>query len=120
MPFFHYSQNNSGGKFDIDEDRGISVNVIVEAANSEEADCRAEEIGLYFNGADEGKDCSCCGDRWYTVYGEGSEAPAYYGELIDFNAPMPRESRFLIKWAGDKPEGYVHYLDGTVKEFWRS
>ena len=28
----------------------------------------AEDIGLYFDGVEQGMDCSCCGDRWYRAW----------------------------------------------------
>ncbi len=59
--FYHYSQNNSGGRFVYCPDRGISHHVIIEAVSDRAANIIAEDIGLYFDG--EG-DCTCCGDRW--------------------------------------------------------
>src|SRR5688572_2492456 len=64
MPFFWYRQNNSGGSFRWNHDAGITVNVIIEADSPREADVKAEQIGLYFDGVNAGLDCSCCGDRW--------------------------------------------------------
>lgn len=37
----------------------------IEADSEEEAVQRSEQIGLYFNGVEQGIDCDCCGDRWY-------------------------------------------------------
>jgi hypothetical protein len=62
--WYSFRQNNSGGSFDYSESVGISVTVYVEANSVEDANFRAEDIGLYFDGAG---DCSCCGDRWYSV-----------------------------------------------------
>lgn len=70
--FFDYSQNNSGGGFDMDDAKGICETVIVEAENAEDADRHAEEIGLYFNGCASGLNCSCCGDRWRAKAGRWS------------------------------------------------
>lgn len=66
LKWYHYHQNNSGGSFDVDADRGIGHNVFIQAASEPEADARAESIGIYFNGVDDGLDCECCGDRWYS------------------------------------------------------
>lgn len=79
--FYTYEQNNSGGYFDYDEEKGISVYVIVEADNAKDANQRAENIGLYFYG---GADCQCCGSRWSDaweseVYTKGTEEPDVNG-----------------------------------------
>lgn len=42
-------------------------NVYIEAENAEEANEKALQIGIYFNGVEDGIDCPCCGDRWYPV-----------------------------------------------------
>ena len=66
--WYEFSQNNSGGAFDIDDEKGIGPRVWIEADNAEHANKRALEIGLYFYGVAEGKDCPCCGDRWHEAY----------------------------------------------------
>lgn len=96
--FYTYSQNNSGGGFDHDPGAGIGYEVIVEAESSEDANDRAEMIGLYFNGCAYERDCPCCGDRWY----EASD--------WDVSDTVP-ETR-----GGWGLPSYIHYLDGTVEE----
>ena len=75
---YRYYQNNSGGWCNdmpsihpslgfVDED---GVNLYVYADTPEQADQAAENVGVYFDGISEGKDCSCCGDRWTRNYGE--------------------------------------------------
>ena len=59
--FFTYCQNNSGGVFDQNET--VDVYTIVEADSADEADRRAEAIGIYFDGCEKDIDCECCGDR---------------------------------------------------------
>ncbi|AWY07634.1 hypothetical protein SEA_YOSIF_70 [Streptomyces phage Yosif] len=106
--FFEYNQNNSGGSFAF-EDNAITHYVIVEADSAEEANRRAEEIGLYFDGDG---DCSCCGDRWYEQWDDrdGDKVPSIYGTPIqDFD--------FSFKWMGDRPEAYVHFADGRVQGY---
>ena len=108
-PFLpEYHKNNSGGSFIIDETEG-SVEVIVEAPDSvADADRRAESIGLYWKGCRDGRDCTCCGDRWSQFWGwgdggTGDPVPSIYQRpLIDF--PDPND-RFLgpIRWSGDQP-----------------
>ena len=111
MPFFEYSQNNSGGVFDFDHQYGITTHVIVEAATAAEADERAESIGLYFDGAG---DCSCCGSRWSSQdswwgSGEGDEFPTLFGSPV-----WDYKSTWGPSWEGEgNPFVYVHFLDGT-------
>lgn len=105
MAFFEYSQNNSGGGFDLDEN--VSYTVYVEADSAEEANKKAEEIGIYFDGIDKGLDCECCGDRWYPAYGEGTELPEMYGVPLDDIKEKP-----LFKVSA-----IIHYKDGT-KKYW--
>jgi len=83
MAWFTFSQNNSGGSFVYDEKRGLTHFVVIEAATAAEANARAEAIGLYWDGCDSGRDCECCGDRWYPADGEGDAEPLVYGEPAD-------------------------------------
>ncbi|RMH10629.1 MAG: hypothetical protein D6698_17455 [Gammaproteobacteria bacterium] len=59
MAWYLYDQNMSGGYY-----FEPAFAVLVEADNPEEANRRAETVGIYFNGVEEGEDCECCGDRW--------------------------------------------------------
>ena len=61
--FFEFTQNNSGGSFQVDDK--ICHRLIIEADSEREATWKAEELGVYFNGCENGQDCPCCGDRWY-------------------------------------------------------
>lgn len=105
MSFFLYTQNNSGGGFDFDETRGLTHYVIVEAASADEANERAREIGIYFNGCDSGQDCACCGDRWDEAgsYDE-EDQPEIYGE--------PAHDFTGTTWMEPGKEVCVHYADG--------
>lgn len=77
--FYTFNQNNSGGSF-IEDDR-VAQYVIIEANSADAANALAEVYGLYFNGCADGRDCSCCGDRWYPVYEhDGTEYPEIYGK----------------------------------------
>lgn len=97
--FFEYGQNNSGGSFDIDDGRGIGVKVWIEAFSADDADRRAEAIGIYFDGCSKGMDCDCCGDRWSTTWGDGEAAPTINNDY-DFT------------WHHTV---YVHKLDGSIE-----
>jgi hypothetical protein len=102
--FFEYSQNNSGGSFDIDDAKGIGPRVWIEARDAQEADSLAGRLGIYFDGCESGLDCSCCGDRWSSAWGEGSAEPEISQEY-DFN------------WHDTV---YLHRLDGSVERIKRA
>lgn len=107
MLFYEFDQNNTGGTFVADEDLGYKV--FIEAEGSSEAIDKALDIGIYFNGCRTGNDCPCCGDRWSEPWGEGEEAPTYYGE------PLPRtESGGFGFWGLPI---VVHYVDGSRKYY---
>ena len=104
--FYEFRQNNSGGSFLNSEKDGICEYVIIEALNADDANNRAEDIGLYFDGCYNGSDCPCCGDRWYRVTeSDGSDVPSIYGTPLE-NA---QKSFFRDKC-------FVHYLNGTFKK----
>lgn len=69
MGLYTYRQNNSFGRFD--EDMPIKMTII--ADSKEEADTKAEALGVYFDGVEKGIDCDCCGDRWYRAYRDEEE-----------------------------------------------
>lgn len=113
MPFYQFRQNNSGGTFRTDPDRGISIYVIVEAIDYADANARANKIGIYFNGVDNGVDCSCCGDRWrkQTSFDAGDLTPMIYDRPVGdgkFYSPVSPA------WSDDGIEAYIHYMDGRV------
>ena len=111
MLFFEYGQNNSGGSFDFDEKRGITHHVIIEADNAKQADIRAESIGLYWNGCDDGRDCPCCGDRWYPSWGDtGDDEPRLYGQPV-------AEAKGTLSWMKPGREIAVHYANGDISWF---
>lgn len=61
--FYEFNQNNSYGRFDVNEN--VCHILFIEADTYEDAKDKAEELGCYWNGVDNGIDCPCCGDRWY-------------------------------------------------------
>jgi hypothetical protein len=107
--FYHFSQNNSGGRFDFNETAGITHNVIVEAIDYRHANMLAEDIGLYFDGDG---DCDCCGNRWYSQwdYSDGHDVPSIYGEPVANGVST-------TQWMPDGKETVVHYLDGRKEWF---
>ncbi len=98
--FYEFHQNNSGGSFEIDDERGIGPRVWIEAETLDQAISIALGIGLYFDGVDIGTDCPCCGDRWHRPWcDDGKDAPKINQEY-DFN------------WHDTV---YVHRAGGTIK-----
>lgn len=120
--FFLFSQNNSGGTFDIDDK--VAPTVIIEANSAAAANDYAEGIGIYFNGCDAGTDCSCCGDRWYKQYGDEPEYKTLEEVEAEWSNPVKRyEGNF--PWTHNRSqwckigEPYVHIytLDGRKITF---
>ena len=62
--FYMFEQNNSGGRFDVND--ALCHRVVIEANSEREAIYKAEELGCYWDGVENGIDCHCCGDRWYS------------------------------------------------------
>lgn len=110
MKFYTFDQNNSGGVFVYDKERGITRYVIIEAADEKQVVDRAEEIGLYFNGIAAGTDCPCCGDRWSHPWEDPTDAPEVWGVPVE-NVDRPRFLR------DDQKEIAVHYADGRIEWF---
>lgn len=107
--FYCFKQNNSGGSFDFDEDKGITHFVIIEGNTLEDILNKAESIGIYFNGVENEMDCECCGDRWYVPWKEDLEdTPKIYEEDI-------KDYDFEYKWMPEGKEACVHYLDGRME-----
>lgn len=64
--FYEFDQNNSGGHFVTNDT--LCHRLFIEADSANEAISKAEELGCYWNGVDDGLDCPCCGDRWSCGY----------------------------------------------------
>lgn len=103
--FFNFNQNNSGGHFEDDKD--VCEDVIIEAYSPEDANLRADNFGIYFNGCNQGLDCSCCGDRWSEVWDDnkGTNKPEIYGKDV-----------FKIYGESFRWKCIIHYLNGKRKK----
>lgn len=97
--FFEFCQNNSGGFFVTDDERGLGPRVWIEARDKADALNLAVQKGIYFDGVQDGRDCACCGDRWSEYLDAGAEAPSPDG-FYDF------------LWHDTV---YVHHLDGRIE-----
>jgi hypothetical protein len=85
MKWFQYTQNNSGGSFDVGEK--VSHYVLIQAPTASQADSIAEAIvGIYFNGVEDGTDCECCGDRWNGTWSDGDNEPLVYGKPLSVHS----------------------------------
>jgi hypothetical protein len=118
MSWFTFIQNNSGGSFHNDD--RVSHYVVIEASSGDEANTRAESIGIYFNGCASGYDCDCCGDRWRPVWGDedGEDTPSIYGEEI-FSADGSVSKDFTWRdtihvYRADGTHSRVFEADGAV------
>jgi hypothetical protein len=119
--FYEFDQNNSGGRFVVD-DKLCHV-LLIEATNYKEAIQIAESLGCYWNGVQEGRDCRCCGDRWYPPWDES------YVDLEELNEPHKKDKRrryfdgieqyaqyIANEYGWTKPDVRIYYLDGFVHE----
>ena len=115
MPFFEFNQNNSGGSFDVDDN--VCHRVVIEADTAAEATAKAEELGCYWNGVANGMDCSCCGDRWYELWGDDDvlKFPLQHGEET-FNNVEDYTQMLANRYGGTTPDCRIFYVDGTIKE----
>lgn len=96
MSFYLFLQNNSGGGYDRTDK--LDVGTVIEARTADEANERAESLGIYFDGVRDEIDCDCCGDRWSPV----GEADALPLNVLDSE----------YDWVTSK---IIHYLDGRVE-----
>jgi hypothetical protein len=121
--WYEFRQNNSGGSFAINDD--VSVYVLIQAASTLEANCKARDIGIYFDGVSNGQDCECCGDRWYaaddalssfTTYNWRNRfEPTEHANVREY----AKAHAYADMWAKDgKPSVILYYADGTVERFY--
>jgi len=106
MTFYRFRQNNSRGMFVINDQ--VTINVLIEADNADEANNKAEAVGLYFSGCDTGYDCKCCGDRWTRAEDDdpdNSDTPTIYGEPLEDHQE---------DWCEvGQPYVHIYYKDGS-------
>ena len=68
--FYEFSQNNSGGHFDVDEN--VCHRVIIEAMDEKHAVALFEPMIENQSGS-----CPCCGDRWSPEYANAINLDEY-------------------------------------------
>ncbi len=137
MPFYEFKQNNSFGKFTVNDK--LCHMVIIESETILDAIKKAESIGIYFDGVKDGIDCGHCGDRWNEpssaiemneIYGTYKESELEPMQKYDIETTEPEngycdlifhslEGRFQ-HWADTysltTPAVRIYYLSGEVKE----
>lgn len=117
--FFEFSQNNSGGSFDVNDK--LCHQLFIEANSRDAAVEIAESLGCYWNGVEEGNDCECCGDRWHRPWdGDGVTYPYKWGDMI-FNNVEEHAQYFANGWGGwTTPDSRIFYADGSVREIFKN
>lgn len=116
MKWFEFSQNNTGGSFDVDDN--VCHRLFIEAVDEETASSIAETKGVYFDGVDEGRDCPCCGDRWSSYYNE-VKFPVDYGSGKVFNTVEEYAQYLADDYGWTTPDARIFYQDGSVKEIFK-
>jgi hypothetical protein len=111
--FFHFRQNNSGGR--LDQDSVLTEHMIIEAESECDALEKAEELGIYFNGVRRKMDCRCCGDRWDDFDTEVKLEKTGFQNIEEYAKGQLDD----IVEIGDKnfPKVRIFFLDESVKEF---
>ena len=124
MQWYQYRQNNSGGSYQIDDD--VSILVLIEAPHSVDANAKAQHVGIYFNGCEDGLDCDCCGDRWHKAHRPLHQF-ATWGRLFDgpltIHDTVQSYAQTLADecWSADvgQPVVIVYHADGKVERFYK-
>jgi hypothetical protein len=106
MNFYQWRQNNTGGSFITDGD--LSRFVVIEAEDYAQAEEKALNLGIYYNGVDSERDCACCGDRWY----EGDLV-----ELEDSDTIEDYLQRNEDEYSWRDTMTILHLADGSKKTF---
>jgi hypothetical protein len=91
--FFHFWQNNSGGRFDVDDVVDVG-GVVFEAKDADEANKRAKEAGVFNRSF-----CECCGARFFPA-GKREQGFDSVEEAVSTHSPV-----------------VVHFKDGTRSKF---
>ena len=117
LEWYEFNQNNSGGKFTVND--SVCHRLFIQAVDADDACSIAEGLGVYFNGCDEGIDCECCGDRWYRPY-SATEFPLEYSKTQTFTN-IEEYTQFLADAYGwTVPDCRIYYKNGVVKDIFSS
>jgi len=115
--FYMFSQNNSGGTFAVDD--RLCHRVVIQALTEEEAVSKAEDLGCYWDGCDNGIDCNCCGDRWYKSPEEVKlpmKKSTYHSQI----KTVKEYCQYLADSYGwTTPDSRIFYKSGKVVEIFK-
>ena len=103
MQFFTFRQSNSGGAFEVDEDRGVGLIVVIEAESDEAANEKASALGMSFYGG-----CECCGPQWMDAYDDGEPLPMAYSAI-------PLWCATQLSGVDRGLPSFIHWSNGTVE-----
>ena len=109
MNIFRFTQNNTGGVFDFTDK--LTHWVYIEADSPQEANSALKNLGGYFDGVSSDRDCSCCGDRWYSVDDHNKDE---YPDKIQLESETQALVDTYGHWAPKgQAEAYIYYKDGN-------
>ena len=99
--WFHFSQNNSGGYFIVNEQ--VAEDVYVQAENAQQAAARAAVIFEPYS-----EFCECCGERWsfYVHDDDGYDEPTNYATPI-----------MQVVAGRYRTQARLHHINGTVETY---
>ncbi len=109
--FYEFSQNNSGGFFDVDGN--VCNRVIIEAMS--ETHAKYLFTPMIKN---QSYSCNCCGDRWDIDYLK--EINSKILKEYEVNTLEEYCQKIADRCGWTEPDAIIHYLDGTKKEIFIS
>lgn len=113
--WYEFTQNNTGGSFDVDDE--ICHRLFIEADSESEAEEKAFDMGVYYDGCFNGSDCSCCGDRWYSP--DEVEFPIDWGNE-KIKTPEQYAQKLADQYGWTKPDARIFYKAGRVVEIFKN
>lgn len=114
LNWYEFTQNNSGGYFDVDDQ--VCHRVYIEAEDIEEACDKAYELGVYFDGVEKGLDCGCCRDRWSSPWGELTFPEKNYKDNSNLENIVDYVQYISNEYSSTYPAARIYYANGEVKE----
>lgn len=98
-------QNNSGGYFIDDEEKGICEYIIIEVDNDNEFINKLNIIANSINGFYDY--CTCCGKRWYIDE-----------DSIEFNNEplIDDENVYHVKKSSFRKKCFIHFKNGNIEK----
>lgn len=125
LKWFEFTQNNSGGSFDVDDK--VCHRLFIETKSFNDAVEKAEELGCYWDGVNKGIDCPCCGDRWYKYDDKPINLELYKTEgytswdgTLYFNNIEEYAQYLADNYGWTTPDARIYYNDGSVKEIFKA